>query len=204
MTAHQTLANGNQISQTEQVKLYRDAQGRTRVERTVTPPAAANQQPFTEIVITDPVAGYRYVLDSATMTAAQMPLPPARTPNPNAAAGRGANASDAVTTSLGTQTINGVLSTGTQITRTIPAGQIGNAQPIQLVRITWISNDLKIPVEVKTSDPRSGTTDLEVTNIVQSAPDASLFSVPSTYTIKTGGPGGRGPGGRPNGNFRRP
>src|SRR6516165_10722579 len=25
MTAHQTLANGNQISQTEQVKLYRDA-----------------------------------------------------------------------------------------------------------------------------------------------------------------------------------
>ena len=95
--------------------------------------------------------------------------------------------------------------TGTQITETIPAGAIGNAQAIQIVRILWISTDLKIPVEIKTSDPRFGTSDLEVTNIVQAEPSASLFVVPGGYTIKQGGrgPGGpagaarRGPGGAP-------
>jgi len=90
--------------------------------------------------------------------------------------------------------VNGVLATGTQVTETIPAGAFGNAQPIQVVRITWISTELKIPVEVKTSDPRFGTRDMELTSIVQAEPAASLFVVPSGYTIKTGHGGFPGAG----------
>jgi len=35
--------------------------------------------------------------------------------------------------SLGTQAINGVNAEGTRITHTVPAGQIGNDKPIQIV-----------------------------------------------------------------------
>jgi hypothetical protein len=155
-----------------------------------------------QVTIVDPVAGYRYMLNSSTLTAIQMPLPAPKTspstgtptprPRPSGA--------QVTTTSLPSQTINGVLATGTQTTQTIPAGTIGNAQAIQIVRTTWISTVLQVPVEIKTSDPRSGTTDMELTGIVQGEPDESLFKVPSNYTIKTGGPGmggamgGPGPG----------
>jgi hypothetical protein len=101
-----------------------------------------------------------------------------------------------VTTALAPQSVNGVMASGTQRTETIPAGRIGNAQPIQISRVTWISNELKVPVQIRSSDPRFGTTDMELTNIVQAEPSAALFVVPAGYTIKPGGRGGaqmRGP-----------
>jgi hypothetical protein len=187
------LSDGNQVSRTEQSKVYRDSQGRTRVERTITPPASSGKQPYTEAVIVDPVAHYRYVLNSATMIATQTPLP---TPSGSSMTGNSPTWSGRPggiqinTVDLGTQTINSVPATGTQVTETIPAGAMGNAQAITIVRTTWISTALKVPVEVKTSDPRFGTTDLELTSIVQAEPDPSLFTVPSGYTVKTGGVGG--------------
>jgi hypothetical protein len=193
----QLLANGNQISHAEQANVYRDSQGRTRMDHTVTPPAASGKQPFTAITIVDPVAGYRYELNSAAMTAVQTPLPPARTSaghSPRPAAPSGADQPTLTTVNLGTQTVNGVIATGTQVTETIPAGAFGNAQPIQVVRVTWISTDLKVPVQVKSSDPRFGTRDLELTSIVPGEPAASLFVVPSGYTVTTGRGGFPGPG----------
>jgi hypothetical protein len=88
-----------------------------------------------------------------------------------------------------------VSATGTTVTETIPAGAIGNSQPIVHTRTTWISTQLSIPVEIKTSDPRFGTTDMELTNILTTEPSASLFVVPSGYTVKQGGRGGFGPSG---------
>jgi hypothetical protein len=190
------LADGNHISRTMQAKVYRDNQGRTRTERIITPPAASGKQPFTEIVITDPVAGNRYVLNSATMMGRQMTLPTGGgTMKPSGSAMRGAEAGNIQTStaSLGTQTINSVAATGTQTTRTIAAGAIGNAQPITIVRTKWVSTDLKVPVEMKSSDPRFGTTDMELTNISRATPDASLFTVPAGYTVTPGG-FGRGSG----------
>jgi hypothetical protein len=195
----QVLANGNQISHSEQSNVYRDSQGRTRNERTITPPAASGKQPFTLVTIVDPVAGYRYELNSSTMTAVQTPLPQPRTssgsgPRPGPPAG--GNKPAVTTVNLGTQTVNGVTATGTQVTETIPAGAFGNSQAIQIVRVTWVSTDLKIRVQVKSNDPRFGTRDLEVTNIVEAEPAATSFVVPSGYTVTTGhggfpgGPGG--------------
>jgi hypothetical protein len=192
----QLLANGNQISHSEQSNVYRDSQGRTRTERTITPPASSGRQPFTEITIVDPVAGYRYELNSSTMTAVQTTLPPPKTSAGNGtrrAPPSGAGQPTVATASLGTQTVNGVTATGTQVTETIPAGAFGNAQPIQIVRVTWISTDLKIPVQVKSSDPRFGNRDLEVTITSTAEPAGTLFVVPSGYTVTTGH--GRFPGG---------
>jgi hypothetical protein len=183
------LSDGNQVSRTEQSKIYRDTWGRTRIERTITPPASTGKQPHTEAVIVDPVAHYRYVLNSATMSAIQTPLPTASSSSVtgNSPTLRSPVGMQVNTVDLGTQTINSVLATGTQVTEAIPAGAMGNAQTITIVRTTWISTDLKVPVEMKTSDPRFGTTDMELTSILQAEPDPSLFTVPSGYTVKTAG-----------------
>jgi hypothetical protein len=190
----QTLANGNTITHQDVRQVYRDSQGRIRIERTITPPTGSGKSAFTEIEITDPVSGNRYLLNSSTMTAVQMTLPKPRTsprsgnttrPTPPQRPGV-----TEVTTDLGSKSVNGVNATGKQVTITIAAGAIGNAAAITSTRTSWVATDLKVPVSIQSSDPRFGTTDMELTNIVTAEPDASLFTVPSNYTIKTGGPGG--------------
>jgi hypothetical protein len=194
LVRQQTLANGNQISTKGQSNVYRDSQGRIRTEQTVTPSASSAKPARTMVTIFDPVAGSHYVLDSSTMIARQSMLPKAN----GATAARPAARREpparpnVTTTDLGTQVINGVSAKGTQLTETIPAGAIGNAQAMQVVRITWISTDLNVPVQIKTIDPRYGNTDMELTNIVQAEPSASLFVVPAGYAVQQGG---RGPGG---------
>jgi hypothetical protein len=197
LTRQQTLSTGNQLSKTQTATVARDSQGRISTSETITPSAASGKPAYTIETIFDPVAGYRYELNSSTMIAIQMPLPKAHNGTPPAPPTPPANA---LTTNLGMSSVNGVAATGTQITETIPAGAIGNAQPIQVTRATWVANDLKVPVQIKSSDPRFGSSDLELTNIVTTEPNAALFTVPSGYTIRTGGRGGPG---RPGGGGRR-
>jgi len=193
------LTDGNTINRKYQTNIARDGQGRVRTEQTRTGSDGQNQ---TVVTILDYVGGFRYSLDSATMTATKSPLrtPPATRPTPPAGGtGRSGNGtSPTVTkTTLPPQVINGVLASGTLFVQTIAAGEIGNARPIQITRQTWISNDLKVPVQIKSSDPRFGTTSMDLTNIVQAEPSASLFVVPAGYTVKeTRGMGGFGPGAR--------
>lgn len=96
---------------------------------------------------------------------------------------------------LGTQSIEGQTATGKRMTETIPAGGIGNQQPIQVVRETWISTTLHVPVLIKTSDPRFGVTSMQLSNVVASEPDPSLFLPPADYTLA--GRGQRASGRRP-------
>jgi hypothetical protein len=196
LTTQQTLSTGNTIARTLQATVARDTYGRVSTSETITPPAASGKAPYTIQTIFDPVAGYRYQLNSSTMIAIQSPLPkpPTGTPPPPRTPPAGANAPVRTTTTLGTGTmINGVPANGTQITETIPTGAIGNAQPIQVVRTTWVSTDLMIPVQIKTSDPRFGSSDLEVT-VVPGEPNTPI-AVPAGYTIKQGGWGAGGPSG---------
>jgi len=85
---------------------------------------------------------------------------------------------------LGTQTMEGVAAKGKRITRTIPAGQIGNEQPIVITTETWYSPDLKVLIMSKSSDPRMGETTYKLTNIQRAEPAASLFQAPEDYTVK--------------------
>jgi hypothetical protein len=85
---------------------------------------------------------------------------------------------------LGHQTIEGLTATGTRTTTVIPAGAIGNEQPIRVVSEQWYSPDLQLLVLTKFSDPRSGETTFRLTNISRAEPDRSLFAVPPDYTVK--------------------
>jgi hypothetical protein len=75
---------------------------------------------------------------------------------------------------------------GTRVTYTIPAGRIGNEKAITVVFERWYSNDLQIMVMSKRSDPRFGDTVYTLTNIQRQEPPASLFAVPSDYTVTIG------------------
>ena len=85
---------------------------------------------------------------------------------------------------LGQQTIEGVVATGTRITTTIPAGAIGNEQPIKVVSEQWFSPELQVLVLTKHSDPRTGETTYRLTNISRAEQARSLFEVPPDYTLK--------------------
>ena len=136
--------------------------------------------PQTVVTIFDPVGGFSYMLNPAKMTAIKMALPPSRESesSPPRARSPRANQAQVQTENLGTQAINNVAATGTRRTETIAAGSIGNACSSKLsAKVDWA--DLKVPVSIKSSDPRFGTTAMQLTNITQTEPDPSLLLVPS-------------------------
>ena len=91
--------------------------------------------------------------------------------------------------SLGKQTIEGVEAEGTRSTITIPAGEIGNELPIQIVTERWYSPELKTIIMSKHTDPRMGEHNYRLTNITLGEPARTLFEVPADYTVKDTMPG---------------
>lgn len=193
----QTLADGNHIRQSNTSHVSRDSEGRTRLEQSLNGLAAlAGGTSLPHVVfIHDPVARQSYALNPAAKTATRSGM-----------RGRGAGQSFAgdlrqggrgrggfgvrnpdsqnvKTESLGRQTVEGVVADGTRTTLTIPAGQVGNEQPIQIVTERWYSPDLQTVILSKRSDPRSGETVTRFANINRSEPSSTLFQVPADYKV---------------------
>jgi hypothetical protein len=209
MESQQTLADGNTINRKIQSNVFRDSQGRVRRETTLpgVGPLAASGQPRSFVMIHDPVASTAYILHPDTKIADQLP-------GPKGVGKKGmGNLQDRFSArmekeiadgtlkkeDLGVQTINGVSAQGTRFTRTIPVGQIGNNKAIVITNERWYSTDLQAVVKSVRTDPRQGQTTYTLTNIQRTEPAATLFTVPSDYTVKQaqrGGPGARrrGPG----------
>jgi len=211
------LPDGNRIHQTVTAHFCRDSEGRTRREQSLGGLSglaiAAGQRQV--VTINDPVAAVNYALDPAAKTGTRSVAgqwragrmqPGANTRAPGSSPRRPADQAalpprmhgaaadrNVKTESLGRQTIEGVPADGTRNTITIPAGQMGNEQPIQIVTETWYSPDLQTNVLFKRTDPFSGETVTRVSNISRNEPAPSLFQVPADYQI-TDGPG---PGPRP-------
>ena len=90
---------------------------------------------------------------------------------------------------LGTRFMEGVEAEGTRSTMTIPAGQIGNDLPIEIVSERWFSPTLKVLVMSRQSDPRFGETTYRLTNITRTDPSPDLFEVPPDFKIIDAPPG---------------
>ena len=88
-----------------------------------------------------------------------------------------------VVETLGTQFMEGVAVEGTRTTMTIPAGQIGNEQPIHVVSERWFSPDLKVLVMSRQSDPRFGETTYRLTNLTRAEPSPELFEIPEGFKV---------------------
>ncbi len=118
----------------------------------------------------------------------EMAVPP---PPPNARGGvmfrrmeatPAMQAAKPIVESLGTEFMEGIAVDGTRTTQILPAGQIGNELPINIVSERWFSQDLKVLVMSRQSDPRFGETTYRLTNITRAEPPAHLFEVPADFT----------------------
>ena len=96
-------------------------------------------------------------------------------------------AAKAVTKDLGTRDFNGIKAEGKLRSYEIPAGDIGNRNPIVVSDETWTSPDLLVTVYTKHSDPRSGDVVFRLENIKREEPAAALFAVPADYTVREAG-----------------
>jgi hypothetical protein len=215
----QVLPDGNRIRQTNTMRVFRDSEGRVRREQSLrTLNGLAPNANLPEVVfISDPVAGVNYALNPSEKTAAKTSWARSRQDGlagSNMRKGPGletrSNAAgedrlmprrqnpNLKTESLGRQSIEGVPADGTRTTMTIPAGEIGNDQPILVVTETWYSSELQTEVLYKRSDPRTGETVRKMTNVSRAEPSRILFEVPADFKVSEGGGGGgrmgRGPG----------
>jgi len=209
VTEHvQTLADGNRIVNTTTTKVYRDSQGRTRTETSL-PAVPGGPPPPVMITVHDAVAGVTYLLNAEDKTAQKIvapsasvqgqtgqelpPLPPPPPPpgSPGTMGPMAIVAARADLTSkandrsqdLGSQTLEGVTVTGTRITSTIPAGAIGNEQPIETTSERWFSPALQVVVKSIHTDPRIGQTTESIQNLNRAEPNPSLFQVPGDYAV---------------------
>lgn len=164
-----------------------------------TTPAQQEPEPPRFTVITDPVDGVTYTLDERMKEARRSPAKVAvqSVVQLNAqsidlkkvadrmemVARHGAASNTLIVEPLGTRQIEGVSAEGTRMTTTIPAGQIGNLNPINMVTERWFSKELQMAVLISRRDPRSGDTVYRLTNIVRAEPPPDFFTVPSDYRV---------------------
>jgi hypothetical protein len=88
------------------------------------------------------------------------------------------------TEDLGVRDFHGVSASGTRTTRTIPAGQEGNDQPLIVINETWRSKDLGMVMMTIREDPRTGRSVTEFEEFTRGEPDSSLFAPPAGYTVQ--------------------
>lgn len=79
--------------------------------------------------------------------------------------------------------IDGIQVEGERMTVTTPAGAEGNDRPLTRVCEHWRSEELKITILSKCSDPRYGSSITRLENLDRSEPDPALFQVPPDYEI---------------------
>lgn len=191
-TLVRTLPDGTHITRQTIVKMYRDSAGRSRSDRNPGPFFAGQPAPPAVILISDPIAGYSYVLDTGNKIARRTPLKsgppdvPIIPPPPNlqapAAVANGLKP-QFKNEDLGTQTMEGLMVQGRRTTVTYPAGSMGNDRDITNVSEIWTNKELRLMILQTHSDPRNGETTIKIENLSRTQPDPNLFLPPPDYKV---------------------
>lgn len=206
----QTLSDGNKIVNKTTGTVARDSQGRVRREMSVGRIGSTSESNHKMLFISDPTAHHRELkegaidTDTATVistegdsnsepqiitlnragsTTVNKKVIVKRAQDSNSAESDVSEKKQVKHEDLGTQTIAGVSAQGKRDTVTIPAGEIGNEKPIEIVSETWYSTDLHATVMRKHSDPRTGETVFQLTNISRAEPDPALFKLPEDVKV---------------------
>jgi hypothetical protein len=211
----QTLADGNRIVQRSAVRVFRDSQGRTRREEdrpsggpivSITDPVAGTSFSLDTdnrravrmpSMIAVNVAGAVQKLWMPHEASKVVTTVPRGAAAAAVFAGRGGFAVTHLEASRGNEQIKietlpardfeGVRAEGVRRTTTIPAGEIGNDWPIEVVSEEWFSPELQVLVSTERRDPRLGTSTYRLQNIIRAEPAPYLFEVPSDYTVQATG-----------------
>jgi hypothetical protein len=201
-------ADGTQVTiPAEEETMYRDSAGRTRIDLD-----SRNCRTATcLIIIVDPLAGFRYQVNSYSKVAERFAIPVSRppaiepqAPTPDmtvpgpvgvvstrpimdgAVRGIGMAENHFKTTSefLGTQMIEGVAAEGGRIVTTLEASAAGTDHDVAVTDERWASKDLRVLLLKKLLDPRYGDTISRLTHINSAEPDPALFVPPADYKIE--------------------
>jgi hypothetical protein len=205
----QTLSDGTRVDRTAFARYYRDSAGRVRVEQRI-PTAGDPSSPASATLImlaTEPSEPRVYTIEPLTRTFYT-------SPRDNAALvfnGRHTFAFGAapnhfllfhpedwrtsgfdrpVTYSsrelaLGTRVIAGVESVGRRVTLTVPPGENGNIESIEIVGDQWDSPELRVLLYSRYSNPLTGMFEYRLTNIRRAEPSPELFDLPPDYVERT-------------------
>jgi hypothetical protein len=90
---------------------------------------------------------------------------------------------DRVRLELGEQLVSGVEAVGERDTVNYNPGVFGNDRKMTIDREFWYSPKLGFNLLSKRSDPRYGTENFTVTNLILSDPDPKLFDLPDGFTV---------------------
>ncbi len=178
-----TSADGSKVVHQNTVRMWRDSDGRTRSEYSLSSIGGPTPMELNTrlTVIDDPAAGARYLMrpDGSVVTvpiaaclvvAANVPDVTVGPPRPP---GLPVRVSRPV--KLGERQLDGETVAGSRVEATIPAGAMGNDQPFKMSAEQWYGKDLHVVVEATYRDPRTGETRYRLREIQRSEPDASLF-----------------------------
>jgi hypothetical protein len=165
-------------------KQFRDSSGRTRRDELTGNGAT--------VIIVDPVAGYSYKLDTAAHTAHRQSIKTQSKPASEATAPVRASAQTTklpsgvtgLTESLGTKTVDGVVTFGTRVTLTYPPGSTnGNDKTTSTVNESWLSPQLGASLVMQSSGALVPNSTVTLTNLSYAEPEAALFKVPDGYQV---------------------
>jgi hypothetical protein len=189
------LANGMPVTREIKGRLARTADGVERFEGTIPSTDPDHPDPTTMVYLIDRGKHMATLLNSRLMTATVTQLPTDATVSVNFLAlqqptgqDRAIKPQDPTTTDLGHRTLDQMDLVGKRVTATIPAGKVGNDQPLPVTTDVWVAPQLHLVVNEIEKNPLTGERTYELTNIRSEEPDPALFQIPAGYTVKDAPP----------------
>ncbi|MDE1163095.1 MAG: hypothetical protein PW792_14315 [Acidobacteriaceae bacterium] len=188
----QTLSDGTTMKRHGHHSVYRDAQGRVRVESRIL--KALDDRPEMKLVyVKDPVAGTFTVWSEGGPKGMPRVATVSKLSDTSKAQSRTVNLGAAepkknpnvTTEDLGSQIIDGLACTGKRTTVVIPAGKNGNDKAITRTHEVWTSEEMKLIVLQKETDPRTGERVVQLEKLLREQPDSALFRAPQGYKVQT-------------------
>jgi TonB family protein len=174
------LPDGMLITHKTYNLVARDSLGRTHNEgRKWIDPNTSEEPKLLRVVLYDPRTRTRTNLFPLTKIARQWTGSPDAGASPQIAAGKPEISRENIDADI----IEGIPVHGTRVSQTYKAGTLGNDRPLTIITEYWYSEELKINLLTKRTDPRFGVQTVHVTELTRQEPDPSLFAISSDYKV---------------------
>jgi len=156
----------------------RDSKGRTHNEtRRLMPEFFHGSPPLMGVRLFDPTTRTRTTYDPASHVARRQFVPKQATPA-SPPGGEGVKVED-----LGIDTLSGVKAHGTRRTYVVEKGIFAVRKAVEAQDEVWYSDELRINILARHSDPRFGVDTVGLSEIKRVEPAPSMFEVPPGYKI---------------------
>lgn len=195
----QVLSDGSRLKRTRTARVYRDGEGRVRLEFGWD---AGRGKAYS---LYDAVSGVTYIVSSGRRAALQLSPPAADAPLRQARVITRQSPPEDVRAvagetvePLGTRVVEGVEAEGVRVTSSVPAKAGGREHAGRVVYERWYSQELRRDVLIKCSDPRFGEAVYRLTGIERAEPSPDLFVIPPGYKVEPAIFGRQGLGGKTN------